>query len=83
MTAIKEEWRNGAADLRTMKVDCESRREDESNTSALLYILALLSARICTASKAEEFSLVVDEDDSSSTGSHDVHATRPISGICA
>ena len=69
MTAIKEEWRNGAADLRTMKVDCESRREDESNTSALLYILALLSARICTASKAEEFSLVVEEDDSSSTGS--------------
>ena len=78
MTAVKDEWRSGASDLRTMKVDCESRREDESNTSALLYILALLSMRICNASKTEDFSLAVDDDDSSSAGSRSRRITASL-----
>jgi hypothetical protein len=69
----QKNWHRTAEALRRLPVYTESRLEDETNTSALLYNMALLSEKLCGTSDATkdaiEMSICTEVDGGSSSGS--------------
>ena len=75
----RDSWLKLSETLQKLTVLTESRLEDESNTSAPLFNLALLSERVCTtASKKDKFDLNVcgdTEEDSGTSKAKSLSAT--------
>jgi hypothetical protein len=73
----RDEWKQLARDLQKTSVLVESRREDETNSSAMLYLLAMLSERVCRdASKVkDDICLPADDDDATQSKSKQMMAS--------